>query len=83
MAKTIPDLHSFSGSHFEALCRRCLRHSVPVHARNAATAWAAHTKLGWTAYRHSPAARLYAVCPQCSSEPPHVDAETKSAKKGT
>jgi hypothetical protein len=33
-------------------------------------AWPELEGLGWTAYRHSPGSRSYAVCPACSKEPP-------------
>ncbi len=57
------------------MCGKCLRQSAEVPAASPDAAWVALVGVGWTLHRD------YALCPDCTADPPNVDKDAARAKR--
>jgi hypothetical protein len=65
----IPALHRVADGRREAVCGRCLAHSIAIVAEVDADAWGVLEKLGWSVYSPEWGARSQPLCPACTTYP--------------
>jgi hypothetical protein len=65
----IPTLHRFADGRLEAMCGRCLSHSIAIVAADDAEAWAVLVNVGWSLYTPEKGVPSYSLCPACATYP--------------
>ena len=69
----IPALRRFADGRLEAICSRCLAHSIAIVAEMDADAWAVLEKLGWSVDSPEEGALSASRCPACMTYPDAIE----------
>jgi hypothetical protein len=69
----IPALRRFADGRLEAICSRCLAHSIAIVAEMDADAWDVLEKLGWSVDSPQQGALSPPRCPACTTYPNAIE----------